>query len=90
MATTYRRSPEVEEIRVSDSYVLFHRGAGKAIVLNATGSFVWSLLATTDRADDLAERLREKFPALTPEQASRDLDAFLTETHEHGLVLRGD
>ena len=90
MATTYRRSPDVEETRVRDSYVLFHRGAGKAVVLNATGSFVWSLLETTGRPGDLADRLRERFPSLSPEQAASDLDAFLRETSEHGLVLRDD
>jgi hypothetical protein len=90
MAPTYIRSPEVEETRVRDSSVLFHRGAGKAVVLNPTGSFVWSLLATTQRPDDLAEKLREKFPSISLEQAAHDVEAFLRETIEHGIVLESE
>jgi hypothetical protein len=90
MATKYVRSPEVEETRVRDSSVLFHRGAGKAVVLNATGSFVWSLLTTTQYSDDLAEKLREKFPSVSLEQATLDVEAFLRETVEHGIVLQGE
>jgi hypothetical protein len=90
MATTYVRSPDVEETRVRDTFVLYHRGAGKAVVLNATGSLVWSLLVTARHPEELVEKLRETFPSVSQEQATLDVEAFLNETVEQGLVLRGE
>ena len=90
MSAAYRRNPDVDETRVKDCWVLFHRGAGKAIVLNATGSWVWSLLPSHSSSDELAEQLRARFPSLSTEQATCDVERFLDEAAEHGILVRED
>jgi hypothetical protein len=66
--------------------VLYHRTSRKAVVLNPTGSFIWQLLATPQTLGALAERLQARFPELAEEQARGDVEVFLHELLQHGLV----
>jgi Coenzyme PQQ synthesis protein D (PqqD) len=83
----YRRAPEVDGAEVGERAVLYHRQSGTAVVLNPTGSWLWDLLTAFPTPHALAEQLRVKCPALTGEQAVRDVSTFLEELCQHGMVL---
>jgi hypothetical protein len=83
----YVRSGHVEASAVGDRVVLYHRTSRSALVLNPTGSHLWERLAVPATLPDLAAALREKFPALSGEDARRDVVAFLDELTRHGAVV---
>jgi hypothetical protein len=86
-ARRYLRAPEVDGSVVGERAVLYHRQSGTAVVLNPTGSWLWELLTACPTPQALAEQLQAKCPALTEEQAVRDVSTFLKALHEHGMVL---
>jgi hypothetical protein len=83
----YTRSEQVEVSTVGDRVVLYHRTSRSALVLNPTGSRLWERLATPARPEDLTADLRERFPALSPEAAVRDVSSFLDELTRHGAIV---
>ena len=88
--TTHRRSPSVEESRVGDRVVLYHRATGASLVLNPTGALLWQLLATPYTTDELASELQARFPSLTAQQASGDASDFVSALRAHEVVLAED
>ena len=86
-APRYRRAPDVDGSVVGERAVLYHRQSGTAVVLNPTGSWLWELLTACPTPQALAEHLRAKCPALTGEQAVRDVSTFLEALSQHGMVL---
>jgi hypothetical protein len=86
-AKRYLRAPDVDGSVVGERAVLYHRPSGTAVVLNPTGSWLWQLLTTATTPQALAEQLRVKCPALTREQAVRDVSTFLEALCQHGMVL---
>jgi Coenzyme PQQ synthesis protein D (PqqD) len=83
----YTRSEHVEASTVGDRVVLYHRTSHNALVLNPTGSQLWERLATPANVHDLALALRDRFPALTREDALRDVSSFLEELTRHGAIV---
>jgi hypothetical protein len=83
----YCRSQSVDEQRVGERCVLYHRESGKAIVLNPTGSLIWTSLISLSTPSDLAEQLQATFPSLKSEQAFLDVSTFISDLQEHDLVL---
>jgi Coenzyme PQQ synthesis protein D (PqqD) len=86
-AKRYRHAPDVDGSVVGERAVLYHRPSGTAVVLNPTGSWLWELLTACPTPQALAEQLRAKCPALTGEQAVRDVSIFLEALCQHGMVL---
>lgn len=82
----YRRSDCVDETRVGDRVVLYHRDTGSGVVLNPTGSLVWDALASSQSAGDLADRLAAKFPATLPERIATDVSGYIESLIENGLI----
>ncbi len=82
----YARSGQVEASVVGDRVVLYHRTSRSALVLNPTGSRLWERLATPASLPELIATLRERFPALSVEDARRDVAAFLDELTQHGAI----
>jgi hypothetical protein len=60
--------------------------AGSFFVLNASGEALWEALEEVRTFDDLARILRAEFDIDT-ETAVRDLEAFLTESLDCGVIL---
>jgi hypothetical protein len=87
MTLKYARSPEVDETSVGNQSILYHRRSGTAVVLNATGSLVWSFLAAPQTGESLAERIVQTFPRAEPERVLADVSAFLDESLGHGLII---
>jgi hypothetical protein len=83
----FARSGQIETSAVGDRVVLYHRTSRSALVLNPTGSHLWERLATPAALPDLATALRQKFPALSGEDARRDVAAFLDELTRHGAIV---
>jgi hypothetical protein len=88
-APAYAPSRDVDSSSVGDRVVLYHRGSRTALVLNPTGSWLWEGLVASATAPDLAVRLRERFPDLTPDDAARDVGLFLDELLRHGALVPG-
>jgi len=55
------------------------------IVLNATGRYVWELLAEESSLEDLAAAVGERFD-VDRERARSDIEAFLDEITQWGLL----
>lgn len=55
------------------------------ITLNATGSYLWELLAGERTAAELAAALADRFDT-TAEQARTDVDAFLAQIGKLGML----
>src|SRR5262245_31519690 len=87
LAKRYRRAPDVDGSVVGERAVLYHRQAGTAVVLNPTGSWLWELLTAFPTPQGLAEQLQAKCPALTGEQAVRDVSTFLEALCQHGMIF---
>jgi len=86
----HRRSSIIDESRVGDRVVLYHRDSGDALVLNPTGSLLWQLLATPNTTRDLAAGLHARFPPLTAQQALSDASDFIDALREHDAIISGD
>jgi len=75
---------------VGGEYLLVPLGAqvmdlNGIITLNATGSYLWELLAEDRTAAALAAALADRFDT-TPEGARTDVEAFLTQIGELGML----
>ena len=75
---------------VGGEYLLVPLGAqvmdmNGIITLNATGSYLWELLARERTAAELAVALADRFDT-TAEQARSDVDAFLEKIGELGML----
>ncbi|MCC6991183.1 MAG: PqqD family protein, partial [Acidobacteria bacterium] len=60
-----------------------------AVVLNPTGSRIWERLDTPRTIADLSGDLCRRFPALSADEAARDVSAFLEELTRHDMVAIG-
>ena len=87
MGVAYTRCEQVEASAVGDRVVLYHRVSRSALVLNPTGSRLWERLATPASPQDLTAALRARFPALSREDALRDVSSFLDELTRHGAIV---
>lgn len=82
----FRRSNRVDETRVGDRVVLYHRDTGSGVVLNPTGSIIWDALAAPQSAADLADDLSARYPALGREKISADVGTYVESLLENGLI----
>jgi hypothetical protein len=85
-AGRYRRSEKVDETRVGERVVLYHRGTGSGVVLNPTGSFIWEALTSPQSADDLAGQLASRFPSTARERIATDVSTYMESLLENGLI----
>lgn len=81
-----RRSPRVDETRVGDRVVLYHRDTGSGVVLNPTGSIIWDALVTPKSAADLAGDLAARFPGMADEKISSDVNTYVESLLENALI----
>ena len=85
-APIFCRSSKVDETRVGDRVVLYHRDTGSGVVLNPTGSIIWDALATPRSAADLAESLSSRYPGVGPEKISADVNTYVESLLENRLI----
>jgi len=82
----FRSCSDVDASQVGDRLVLYHRRTRKALVLNPSGSELWTRLERARSADDLMGALVERYPSLDRETARRDAEAFLAELGAHEML----
>jgi hypothetical protein len=82
----FRRSNRVDETRVGDRVVLYHRDTGSGVVLNPTGSIIWDALAAPKSAADLADKLSARYPGLERERLTADVGSYVESLLENGLI----
>ncbi len=82
----YRRSDQVDETRVGDRIVLYHRDSGNGVVLNPSGSVVWDELRSPKTIDDLIERLSARHPAVERQRVSSDVLGYVDSLRQQNLL----
>lgn len=86
MNAQYQRTPNVTESSVGSKRILYHPIHKKAVVLNATGSWVWTQLDQPVTLDGLVSRLHEEYPGSPADQLRQDLQAYLDELLQQEVV----
>lgn len=87
--TLLRRNPEMTWDDAGDRVVVLDAAGSTLITLNPVGSVLWEQLDRPRGADRLAEVLAERFPDEDPATLREDVDAFVTELVDAGLLLTG-
>lgn len=59
---------------------------GKVRILNPVGSFIWQLLNEGQSRTQIESHLSQKY-AISAEQAQQDLETFLTDLKQRGLLV---
>lgn len=83
----YSRNPCIEESKAGSRAILYHKDQRKAVVLNPTGSLVWGYLAEPRAAQELIFRLQQSFPQVDPQQLARDMEPYLEELVQQGVLV---
>ena len=81
-----RRSDRVDETRIVDRVVLYHRDTGTGVVLNPAGSRIWDSLATPASSSALVERLASEYSVVPREQIVKDVEAYVSSLREQSLI----
>ena len=82
-----RRSQDVLFELFEDRAVLLDPTGAELLTLNPVGTLVWQALDETDGVSSLADRLLPQFHGVTREQLEKDIEAFLAELQDLGLVV---
>jgi hypothetical protein len=86
LAAGVRLNPDTLEWRqVEGEIVALDLGAHEYVSVNRTGTAIWPSLAEGATRDELAGVLAERF-GIGVEDAARDVDAFLAQLSERGLL----
>ena len=83
----FRRADNVVKEVVDDrAFLLDDRGV-EMIVLNPVGTLVWDVLDEPRDADSVATLLVDRFENVSLEELERDVQAFLEQLRDAGLVV---
>ena len=88
MSQSYQRTPDVTVSVVGSKRILYHPLEKKAVVLNATGSWVWGQLDPSATLVELSEQLQKNYPDSPAGQIRQDLEAYLLELVTHKVIRR--
>jgi hypothetical protein len=80
------RSDRVDETRVGDRVVLYHRDTGSGVVLNPAGSRIWDSLATPASANALVERLARENLTVPRDRIAADVATYVASLKEQKLI----
>ena len=81
-----RVAPDLIWRLLDDNAVVVSPRVGEVRVLNGMGTVIWQLLVEQKNRDDIIAHLVEHYQVST-EQAVMDLDSFLTDLTERGVVV---
>jgi hypothetical protein len=79
------RAPDAVWREIDGRTAVISLDGGRVRTLNPVGSFVWSLLDGRP-LDDVREALKARYPEVDPGELARDLEAFLDDLGQRGLV----
>lgn len=80
-------NPDIIVEDVDDGLVLINPLTGKIRVLNTTGSFIWTSLANGKTALEIQSHLVDSYQ-LSQEQAAADVETFILDLHNRGLLVQ--
>jgi len=83
----FQRSRDVLFELFEDRAVLLDPAGSELLTLNPVGTLVWQELEDADGASSLADRLLPRFRGVTRGQLEQDIESFLGELKELGLVV---
>ena len=83
----FRRADDVLFELFEDRAVLLDPAGTELLTLNPMGTLVWQALDEAHEASTLAERLLPEVRGVTGEQLQGDIQAFLLELEDLGLVV---
>jgi Coenzyme PQQ synthesis protein D (PqqD) len=83
----FRRADDVVFERFEDRAVLLDPTGAELITLNAVGTLVWQALDEAANPSSLADRLLPELQGVTGEELRRDIESFLIELKDLGLVV---
>ncbi len=72
---------------VDGEVIILHKGSWAYLSVNDSGAALWERLVAGATADELAAMLTERF-GVGAERAAADVDSFLSELDQHGLIER--
>ena len=81
-----RRSGRVDETRIGDRVVLYHRDTGSGVVLNPAGSRIWDSLSTPSSPAELVDRLIADHATTPRATIASDVAAYVTALYEQQLI----
>ena len=86
LVVTFRRADGVLSETADGRAMLAASSGREVIVLNATGTMVWDLLADHGEPDDLVRLVRDAYPEVDADSIERDVHTFLDELVAAELV----
>lgn len=84
------RHDEAETIPSGQRVVIFQTRTQDSIVLNPTGSWLWSRLESPRRLSWLVSALSQEHPEVGPETIRNDIEAYITEMIKNQVLVRQD
>jgi hypothetical protein len=81
-----RRSDRVDETRIGDRFVLYHRDTGSGVVLNPSGSAIWDSLSVPKSTGQLIEEVAGRHPNSPRDRIADDVAAYVSALREQLLV----
>ena len=86
MATTFQRSNHVDTTHVGDRLVVYSRVNQTSLVLNPTGSEVWSHLEQPHSTEQLVDLFAQKYPSEQTNHIASDIENYVQDLVHHGVV----
>jgi hypothetical protein len=83
--TAYVRKSDYEAVRLDLEWIILNTDNYTVIKLNEAGGFCWSLLSEVQSVDSLVQAIQREYE-LSDEAVEKDIEAFLTDMMEQGLV----
>ncbi|SEC07873.1 PqqD family protein [Paenibacillus sp. GP183] len=83
--TAYIRKNDYEAVQLDLECIILNTDAFTVIKLNEVGGFCWSLLGEVQSIDSIVQAIRMEYE-FVEESVEQDIEAFLSELIEQGLV----
>ena len=81
-------SEDIEYIQVKEDGYVLHLDTGRIELLNPVGTLIFDLLGKGVVPENLAEEVLRCFESEDPESVRRDVEAFMDEMKEKGILLK--
>jgi hypothetical protein len=85
VSTAFRRTTNAEAFEVDGEWVIMHADQYTITKLNEVGGLIWSRLEREQTPDGLADSVLEVYD-ITKEEALQDVEAFLRQLLQVGLI----
>jgi formylmethanofuran dehydrogenase subunit A len=82
----YIKKSDYETAQLDDEWIVLNTDQYTITKLNETGGYCWSLLKEGQTVESLYEAILNKFAPDAEETNKEDIQRFLLELHEYGLI----